>query len=539
LLGEGRIRAGWVMLGAVGLLLLLACVSVSNLLIARASTRGMEMSVRVALGAGVRRLVRQLLVESVVIGVLAAVAGIMIAFAVLPVLRALTPADTPRIEAASVDAHVMVFAVVVGLLTGLVFGLAPVLHAVKRDPGSTLRAGRGQADGRGERLRALLVAGQVAMTVTLLVAAGLLGATFLRMHRADTGLPVEQVWAVPLTMSAPRYTGEQRAGTAREIRTRLVTLPGITAAGSTNTLPFGGGGTVISIAVEGRPGTPESAPSARWRAVGEGFFEAVDAAPLEGRLLESADFRDAAEPVVVVGQSLAMRVAGDGESAVGRRIAMGWDGTNWRRVVGVVRDIEDIGPDEEPPLTFYFPGEGGMSSVVILFRTAAGSAPPAATAIRDLIHDIEPDLPVPAIERLDLRARRRLAGERFYFTIVGSFSIVALLLAVMGVYGVTRFSVAQRIREVCVRIALGARPRDVVRLLLGRSLIMAAAGVVAGIVLALALTTTIESLLFDTSARDPWVFLAAAVISGAACAAATWLPAHRAARISPAGILSS
>jgi ABC-type antimicrobial peptide transport system permease subunit len=218
---------------------------------------------------------------------------------------------------------------------------------------------------------------------------------------------------------------------------------------------------------------------------------------------------------------------------------MGWDGTNWRRVVGVVRDIEDIGPDEEPPLTFYFPGEGGMSAVVILFRTAAGSAPPAATAIRDLIHDIEPDLPVPAIERLDLRARRQLAGERFYFTIVGSFSIVALLLAVMGVYGVTRFSVAQRIREVCVRIALGAQPRDVVQLLLGRSLVMAAAGVVAGLVLALALTTTIESLLFDTSARDPWVFLAAAVISGAACAAATWLPARRAARISPAGILSS
>jgi predicted permease len=536
LLGEDRIRAGWVLLGAVGLLLLLACVSVSNLLIARASTRGMEMSVRLALGAGRGTLMRQLLVESLVIGLLATVAGVAIAFVLLPALRALTPADTPRIDMVSLDMWATLFAAGVGVVTGVIFGMTPVAFAAKRDPASALRTGRGLAGGPGERVRSLLVAGQVALTVALLVGAGLLGSTFLRLQLTDTGLPVERVWSVPLMMA--RYSVEERASAAGAVRRRLAALPGVRAAGSTSTLPFGMGGTVNTIAVEGRPSTAESAPFVRWRLAGEGFFDAIDAHALEGRLFEPVDFRADAEPVVVVGSSLARLVAGDERSAVGRRIAIGWDGTNWRRIIGVVRDVEDLRPQEQPPLTFYLPGVGVMSTVVMLVRV---EGPPAidATAIRDAIHDLEPGLPVPSVERLEQSEDRRLAGERFQFLLVAAFSLIALVLAIIGVYGVTRYSVTQRVREVCVRMALGARPADVVRLLLGRSLVTAWCGVAAGLVLALALSTTIESLLFRTSARDPLAFLGAAAIAALACLLATLIPARQASRTPPATMLST
>jgi putative ABC transport system permease protein len=217
---------------------------------------------------------------------------------------------------------------------------------------------------------------------------------------------------------------------------------------------------------------------------------------------------------------------------------MGWDGTNWTRIVGVVRDIEDLHPDERPPLTFYLPGEGALSTVVMLVR-AEPSATIEAAAIRAAIHEVEPGLPVPSVERLERRQDRRLASERFYFILVAAFSVVALVLAVMGVYGVTRYSVTQRVREVCVRIALGARPADVVRLLLGRSLVMALCGVIAGLILAFALSATIESLLFDTSAHDPFAFFAAAAIAALACALATLVPARHASRTPPATVLST
>jgi predicted permease len=531
--GEDRIRAGWMLLGAVGLLLLLACASVSNLLLARASTRGPEVGLRMALGASRFRLVQQFMTESLVVALVSAALGVTLASLALPVLRVLAPAGTPRIGEAVIDVPVLLVALGLSLATSVIFGLAPILHVSRHESASVLRGGPRGAGPAGGRARAALVGAQVAITVTLLAAAGLLASTFQQMRAVDTGLPVDTALSVPVVMSGPRYENGARQQAVRQIRERLEAIPGVAAAGTTNIVPFSGANSSVNVAVDGRVNTPESAPFVRWRAIGPGFFEAAAVMATSGRLFQAADFGGRTEQVVVLGESLARRLAGGAAEAVGLRIAMGWDGTNWRRVVGVVPDIEDLAVSDEAPLTFYFPAEGAMATTTFLVRLESAATVPPMQDIRRAIWEVEPALAVPTIDPLRSRAFRSVAAPRFNLAIVGIFGAVALVIAVMGVYGVTLFSVHQRRREIGVRIALGARPGGIVRMVLGRTLAIAGVGAVAGLGIALALAGTVESILFRTSPRNPWVLIAAAAVAGTAALAAAWLPARRAGATNP------
>jgi predicted permease len=521
------------LLGAVGLLLLLACASVSNLLLARASTRGPEVGLRMALGASRLRLVQQFMTESVVVALVSAAVGVALAWVALPVLRALMPADTPRIGEVVIDLPVLLVALGLALATSVIFGLAPSLHGFRHEGAAVFSGSPRGAGPAGGRTRAALVCGQVAITVTLLTAAGLLASSFQQMRAVDTGLPVDTGVFVPLVMSGPRYERGARPQAVRQIRERLEAIPGVAAAGTTSIVPFSGANSSVRVAVDGRVNTQESAPFVRWRAIGSGFFNAAGVSPTSGRLFEPADFGGQAEQVVVLGESLARRLAGDADAAVGLRIAMGWDGTNWRRVAGVVRDIEDLAVADEAPLTFYLPAEGGLATTTFLVRLESEATVVSAQAIRRAIWDVDPALAVPTVDPLGPRALRSVAAPRFNVAIVGIFGAVALVIAVMGVYGVTLFSVHQRTREIGVRIALGARPSRIVRMVLGRTLAVAGTGAVVGLGLALALAGTIESILFRTSPRDPLVLAAAAVVAGAATLVAAWLPARHAGATDP------
>lgn len=537
--GPERIQAGWMLLGAVGLLLLMACASVSTLLLARAATRGREMGLRTALGAGRSRIVRQLLTESLVTSGTAAVLGLALAHLGIPLLQAVSPADTPRIGEASVDLQVVLFAAAVAALTGVLFGLAPVLHLLRGDPRVVLGSGTRSTASGGATLRNALVAGQVAVSVTLLVGTVLLAASFLRMLDRDVGLELETTVAIPLMMSGDRFTVPERWGAIRRITTALEALPGVEAAGAINILPFSGMSTVNDINVQGRAITAETAPYSRWRSVSWGYFDAAGLEPLAGRVFDDRDLLQEAEPVAVVTETLARRVFGEPEAAVGERIAQGWEGSNWRRVVGVVPDMEDQAVREEAEPVFFMPELGGWPWVVFLVRRVPGSPATPAAALRGAVWEVEPEMSVPTIQPLDEAFRATVAAPRFNALLLAVFAVVALVLATLGVYGVMLFQVSRRTREMGVRIALGAEPARLVRSVVASGLRVTGVGIAGGLLLAFLLSRYLETLLYRTPPRDPAVLIAATLVVALTAALAAWLPARRAARVDPRVALSS
>lgn len=538
LVGATRIQAGWMILGAVGLLLALACGSVANLLIARASTRRSEMGLRAAIGAPRARLLQQLTVESLSLTALAGLFGLGIAFAFIPVIQSVSPADTPRLDNARVTGAVVAFTVGVSVLTGLLFGLLPAF-ARKGSGAQALRSGTRTTSRAGEGLRRTLVAGQVAATVTLLVGAVLLGTSFLRIQQRDVGLELGSTRVIPLMLSGDRYTADQRRAATDAMRARLEMLPGIQSAGYSNVRPFSGMNTSIDLAVEGEPTSPEDAPSVAWRLAGPGYFESAGLGRHAGRLFEPHDYEPDAEAVVVTTRELAQSLFGSAEAAVGRRIAMGWNGTNWRTVVGVIDDFQDTRVSEEATRAFFMPATGGWAWTNFLVRGTSGQAMPSSQAIRDAIWSVDPTLPVPLVQALSDSHAAAIAGPRFNLTIIATFGVVALLLSVMGVYGVTLFSVSRRTQEIGVRLALGASPSSVVNMLLGQGLRLAALGVGGGLVVAISLARYAEGLLFETEARDPQGLALAAGVCFVAVMAATLVPALRATRIDPTRALAS
>jgi predicted permease len=543
LVGPQRIQAGWVLLGAVGLLLLLACASVSNLLLARASTRGHEMDLRLSLGAGRARLIQQLLTESLTLAGAGAAVGVALAFGLLPLLQTLSPPDTPRITEASVDVGVILAATATAVVTGILFGLAPAFFLARRgDPRSGLSAARVTTRG-GERARGLLVAAQVAVSLTLLFGAGVLGAGFLRLRSTETGMDPDHTLVVPLMLSGDRYSMGERKVTVDALTERLARLPGVKSVGTTNINPFSGANTVINVNVEGRPATPATAPFVRWRAVSGDYFGAADLHLLAGRTLSAADDREDAEPVVMVTETMARQLFGEPGAALDQRIGMGWDGTNYRRIVGVVSDLEDRELESTPPAVFFWPAMGGLNWAVFLVRYAPGAPLSTSADVRQAIWDVDGTLPVPSVVRLSGALGAAAATPRFNVLILGLFGGVALILSLMAVYGLVLFALRQRTREIGVRLALGARPGGVTGMLVRRGMRVTAAGIAGGVLLsatlALALDRTLDTLVFGGRLLDPLWLGAATLTVAVAAVGATWIPASRATRVDPREALSA
>lgn len=535
LVGPEFQRAGAVLAGAVALLLLMACANVANLLLARATARQGDLGVRLALGAGRGRLIRQLLTESGVLAFGGGVLGLLGAVWAVGAVRAAAPSAIPRVEHLAVDLRVVGFAAAVALLTTLLAGLLPALYAAGTDPAERLKAG-GRTGGsrRQRRVGDALVVAQVAVALVLLVGAGLMIRSFLQIQAVDPGFRTADVWSVPIRLPESSYDAEVRRFFAfQEIMDGVRAIPGVASVGAAFVDPFSGMNTANDVTPADRAAEVSAAGfmSARWRIVTPSYFETMDVPLLQGRLFTSDDRYDA-PPTVVITRTLAERLW-PGQDPIGKGLF--WGGTDGepRTVVGVVGDVQDVAlAAHPPPLMFLSHRQLIMPSMTLLVRTD-GEVAGLAGAIRQAVWAMDPTIPVPEVEPLARSHATALAGPRFNATVLGVFAAVALTLAGVGLYGLLGFIVARRTREIGVRRALGAGTVGVSASVVRRGLALSAAGVGMGLLAALALTRSLESLLFRTAGTDPVTFVAVPVILLLVAGVAAWVPARRAARVSP------
>jgi predicted permease len=534
MLGDVR-RPLLVLLGAVGFVLLVACANVANLLLARASARQAELAVRSALGAGRVRLLRQLLTEAVVLGAAGALAGLAIAYLATRALVAVQPADIPRLEEIGVNAAVISFTFAIALATSLAFGVLPALQfSGKRLPGALRESTRGGASGGGSHARAALVVAEMALAVVLLVGAGLLVRSFMQLTRVNPGFRAEQALSFRVTLQGEKY--RQDAPTrirVAEFEERLRALPGVATVAATSVLPLSGRGAMVGFAVEGGPPPPPNVnPEIALASITPDYFRAIGAALHRGRQFTERDHTEAPR-VAIVNEAAGRRWFAD-RDPVGKRVII--NGVP-RDVVGVVADVLQRSPSEPAmPMLFVPFAQRTIRSVKIVVR-ATGDPVALATAIRTQIRALDPDLAIADITPLTQLVVRAVARPRFYTSLLSLFAAVALVLAATGVFGVMSYAVAQRAREISIRMALGARPSDVLRMIVGRALGLSATGVVVGLAAALALGRFIQGQLFGVTLLDPVTLGCVALVLGASAALASFLPARRATKFDPASAL--
>ena len=536
-----------VLLGAVALLLLIACANVAGLLLARAEGRQREIALRTALGAGRGRLVRQLLTESVLLAVVGGVLGLLAAVWGVRGLVLAAPASIPRLDAVGIDAPVLAFTVGVTLLTGLLFGLAPALHAARSDLSGALGdGGRGGTSGVARhRVRRALVAGQVALALVLLTGAGLLVQSFLRLRQVDPGFRPERLLTARIELSPLRYaTNESMRSFYRNLLDRLQTLPGVRGAATARALPMTDRLEIgdWSFVLEGRassPPLPSDWHPADWQVVSPDYFRTMGIPLQHGRGIEPSD-RLGAPGVVVVNRTLANQVWPGGEP-VGQRVLLGGGEVDsvWRTVVGVVGDVRHRGLSAQPRPEMFLPydqfpaGTGTATRALYLVIRTAGDPGALVPAVRAALAGIDPDVPLAGVQTMEEAMGSWAAERRLLMLLVTSFAALALLLGAVGIYGVMAHLVAQREREIGVRVALGAVPGEIVRLVTTQGMAMVGLGIVAGAVISLAATRLLQSLLFEVRSSDPVTLLGTALALAAVAALAMLVPALRATRVDP------
>ncbi len=536
----GDIRpALMILLLAVGAVLLIACANVANLLLARSESRQKEIAVRVALGAGRHRIVRQLLTESMALSVVGGAAGIALAYALTQGLVALDPLKIPRVQDIALDARVLAFTAAISALTGVLFGIVPALQSSRTDLQSVLKeGGRDSRVGAGW-LRRVLVTSEIAASVVLVAAAMLLARSFARLLDVDAGFNPAHV--LTLRTSLPNATYTDSAAMVRayaEVGRRLRESPGVQAAGAVTGLPMASTRGDWGIRIEGRPMDPREGLAADWQVVTPGYFEALGTPLRGGRTFTDADTASSL-PVIVVNETMAKKYW-PGVDAVGRRMTMG-SNDRWITVVGVVADIHHRGLDMEPRPEMYRPHTqfryGGADAPAVQMMTWAVRTtddPRAAVSYaRAAVSAVDARLGISDVATMDAVVADSTSDRRLNMLLFVLLGTLALALATVGVYGVVAYSVSQRTHEIGVRMAIGARPNDVVRLMLGEGGRLAVAGVVAGSLIALAAARLIRGLLFEVSATDPLTFVAVAGGLLAVALLASYIPARRATRVDP------
>ncbi len=526
----------WVLMVGVGCVLLLACVNLASLLLARASARQGEIATRLALGAGRFRIARQMLTESLVLAVLGGALGIWLAHLALPLLISVLPATIPRLGTVRVDGRVLSFAAGSALLTALLFGLLPALQAARTRLHFGVRSSRSAArHGSRSPLRRALLIGEIALAVILLTACGLMMRTIAQLGQVDPGFRPDHVLTLNLSLVGERYDEAHRQVAYREIVSRIEALPGVEAAGLTLSLPFDGSNWGSIFVVEGQPVPPRAEPpTAAWIPSSPGLLPALGMRLIRGRGFSTADGPDAPE-VILINEAMARRLW-PGQNPIGQRIKQGWpeSETPWCEVVGVVADVKLEGVDEETPLQAYLPlPQNAVSQLYLVVRTM-GDPARATKAVVGALHDFDRDVPVQDVQTFAQVFESSIGPRRFTTLFLGQFSLAALILAALGIFGLMSYAVAQRTHEVGVRIALGARDWDVIGALLGESLLLIGAGALLGILGGLAASRLLRSLLFEVQPTDPATFAGAVTILSAVALLAAYIPARRAAGITPA-----
>lgn len=532
-LGGAQMGMSAVLLAVVGLLLLIACVNVANLFLARARGRRTEMGVRMSLGAGRGRVIRQLFTESLVFSLVAGGAGLLIAFATARILSAVEPpVDGPwRIEVV-VDGTVLLFTLLVSLAAAVAFGLAPALQASGRDMASALKAG-GARSGSRSRLTRVLVVAQMALSLILLVSSGLFLRSLQGATAIDTGFEAEGVLLARVDPGLQGYEREEARQFFDRLLERVRAVPGVHHAALGMTVPLGFDSQQTGIAVPGYEFAPDERRSIDYTIVGEGYFEAMGMEVVAGRTFGPVDGPES-EPVIMVNRRFADRYW-PGESALGRTVASRGE----RRVVGVVETGKYKKLGEDPLPYMWFPHDQVWSSSMILHVKTAGEPGALAGPIRREIRSLDPDMPAADITPLETHLGLALMPARLGGTALGLFGLLGLFLAAVGIYGVMAYSVAQRSRELGIRMALGASYGSVVRMVLKEGMALAAVGGVIGLVGAVAAARLVEGLLYDVDAFDPVAFGVVPVVLLTVAALAVYVPAHRAAGVDPVRSLKS
>ncbi|HYC31280.1 MAG TPA: ABC transporter permease, partial [Gemmatimonadales bacterium] len=519
--------------GVVLVVLLIACANVANLQLAQATARRREIAVRTALGASRARVVRQFLVESVLLAGAGGALGVLLALWGTALLGAASGATIPRVSEVAIDARVLGLTLLVSVLVGLVFGLVPALQT-ERDVGhDDLKDGTRGSSSRGDRSRALLVGAQVALSLVLLVGAGLLIKSFARLQNVDLGFDPEGVMTARVALGGEQYADEARQiGFFRDLVARVDAMPGVTNAGLINWLPLSGSRSATDLTIEGLPiPAPGQEPGANIGAVDPGYFAAMRIPLVRGRVHTDAD-DEAAPKTVVVSQSFVDRYLPDGDP-LGRRIAMGWGDTLHATIVGVVGDVRHSGIDSVASPTVYWSYRQFAWPFMTVVARTDGDPRALAGPLRDAVRAVDPSQPVADVRTMDEYLGYAVARRRFTLQLLAGFAGLALTLTAIGLYGTTAYGVAQRTRELGIRIALGASDGVVLWGELRRALAVILVGVGTGIAAALALGRVLASQLYEVSSTDPLVFAAIAVGLASVGALASYLPARRATRVDP------
>ncbi len=524
-----------ILLGAVGFVLLVACANVANLLLARASARQAELAVRSALGAGRVRLLRQLLTEALVLGTAGAVLGLAMALVATRALVAAQPADIPRLEDVGVNGMVVIVTFAIAIATSVGFGMLPALQLTgARLPTALRESTRGGASVGGQWMRSALVVAEMALAVVLLIGAGLLIRSFVQLTRVDPGFRADQALSFRVVLQGERYAQDEPTRIrVAEFEQHLRRLPGVSTVGATSLLPLSGRGAMVGFAVEGAPPPPPNvnAEIALASATPD-YLRAIGATVRQGRHFSAQD--DTAAPRVAIVNEAAVRRWFAGQNPIGRRVI-----TNGapREVVGVVADLlQRSASDPVAPMVFVPFAQRTIRSIKMAVRTT-GDPAALAPAIRAEIRALDADLAIADITPMTQLVLRSLTAPRFYTSLLALFAGVGLVLAAIGVFGVMSYAVAQRVREISIRLALGALPREVLRMILGHALGLSAIGVVVGLAGAIGLGRVIQGQLFGVALLDPVTLVGVPLVLGASAGLASYLPARRAMKLDPASAL--
>jgi predicted permease len=532
-------RALLVLLGSVGLVLLIACANVANLLLTRAAGREKEVAIRTALGAGWQQIARQLLTESVLLGLLGGAAGLLVAQLSIYMVRSMNPGNIPRLEDIAINSAVLLFTFGVSLATGILFGIAPVWRAIKVDLNTSLKSGgrSGQSEGglhlRRRSLRGLLVVSELTLSLMLLIGAGLLIRSFVRLQSVPPGFTTDHVLTMEVAAAAKKYQDDENhkplINFYKEVESRVAHLPGVVAEGVVSALPLTGEVGWGGISVEGYTPPPGQELQADQRFASTDYFRTMEIPLRKGRYFTEDDAADKPQ-VVVIDEKFAQRFWPDGDP-IGKHL---WFSPKKPiTIVGVVGVVKQYGLETDGKIATYFPHQQFADQRMFLAVRTSSDAPGLSSAVVSQIHAVDPDVVVYGIRTMQDRLYDSLARQRFSSTMLAAFAAFAMLLAAVGLYGVMAYLVTQSTRDIGVLMALGARSGDVIKLVLRQGMQLAAIGIIAGLAGAALLTRVMASLLFGVSATDAATFSAVAALLAAVAFAATIIPAWRTTRVDP------
>jgi putative ABC transport system permease protein len=527
-----------ILLLAVACVLLIACANVANLLLARATSRHKEMAIRAALGASRRRVIRQLLTESVLLSVVGGAVGLLLAVWWSDLLVALGKDDIPRALHVGIDWRVLGFTLGVSLLTGLIFGLAPAHHSARGELVEALKDGsRGTSDGgRRGGIRNLLVVSELAIAVVLLVVAGLLIQSLWRLRNVNSGLDPHNVLTFNVTLPEVKYNTDRQSQFFIDLKSRLETTPGVQTASTIYPLPLNGDRFVISFEIEGRPLAPKDHPSGEFFTTGVGYFRTMGIPIVKGRDFDDRD-KHGSTPVVIVSETFARQIFPN-EDPIGKRIKPGISSIEnersmMREIVGVVGDVHNQDLSTAPKPAYYVPQtQVPFNQLVAVVKTNAEPHSMISAVTKD-VAAMDADVPLFGIKSMEEYLSASVAAPRFNTTLLSIFAGVALVLTIVGLYGVMSYSVVQRTNEIGIRLALGAQSRDVLIMIIKQGSKLIVLGLVIGLAVAFAATRVISSLLFGVTTKDPFTFVAAAVLLAIVALLACYVPAWRATKVDP------